>query len=497
ILRIDRGQTDVAEQFAAAHQVSQTAFVLEWLAGDRWVIDQLVAQHVTEKFVLRQVLGDELAVLQLRGQGAVWHLDAEELQMLFPVRAGNGVGTHERAPVGLLKTDHHELTVLEAQARITGALETEKRVVPVMNAENTLVIHVAHDMRFTLRQLQVFVAVAQQESVSRAAVLLSLSQSAASTSITELERQSSCQLFDRAGKRLSLNATGRQLLPQAVALLDQAKEIEDLLNGKSGFGSLAVGATLTIGNYLATLLIGSFMQRHPESQVKLHVQNTANIVQQVAHYEIDLGLIEGDCSHPDIEVQTWVEDELVVFCAPQHPLAKKGRASLEELTREAWILREQGSGTRLTFDQAMRHHLNSLNVRLELEHTEAIKRAVESGLGIGCISRLALRDAFRRGSLVAVETPELDLRRDCPAEHRLRRSSTIKAIVSPAESGPRPPQSWSAPRTGQRCPYPLRSWTTDADPERCGRWRLQWPSSAVRQSAPTGTRRSRSRARHG
>ncbi|MCQ3823050.1 LysR family transcriptional regulator, partial [Streptococcus agalactiae] len=95
-------------------------------------------------------------------------------------------------------------------------------------------------------------------------------------------------------------------------------------------------------------------------------------------YEIDLGLIEGDCSHPDIEVQTWVEDELVVFCAPQHHLAKRGVASMEELTHEAWILREQGSGTRLTFDQAMRHHRSALNIRLELEHTEAIKRAVES-----------------------------------------------------------------------------------------------------------------------
>ncbi len=106
-----------------------------------------------------------------------------------------------------------------------------------------------------------------------------------------------------------------------------------------------------------------------------------------------------------------MEDELVVFCAPQHPLARRGGADLERLTREAWILREQGSGTRLTFDQAMRHHPRPLNIRLELEHTEAIKRAVESGLGIGCISRLALRDAFRRGSLVPVETPGLDLRR--------------------------------------------------------------------------------------
>ena len=264
-------------------------------------------------------------------------------------------------------------------------------------------------MRFTLRQLQIFVAVAMHGNVSRAAESLSLSQSAASTSLSELEKQTSCQLFDRAGKRLLLNGLGQQLLPQAVALLEQAKEIQALFNGKTDFGSLAVGATLTVGNYLATLLIGSFMQRHPECQVSLHVQNTANTVQQIAHYELDLGLIEGDCQHPDIEVQPWVDDELVVFCAPEHPLAQRGEASLEELCREAWILREKGSGTRLTFDQAMRHHPAPLNIRLELEHTEAIKRAVESGLGISCISRLALRDAIRRGSLVAVETPELDL----------------------------------------------------------------------------------------
>lgn len=266
-------------------------------------------------------------------------------------------------------------------------------------------------MRFTLRQLQVFVAVARLESVSRAGESLALSQSAASTSLAELERHYDSPLFDRIGKRLTLSALGAQLLPKAVALLDRAEEIEQLLQGKIGFGSLQLGATLTIGNYLATLLIGRFMQAHPESRVRLHVQNTSHVVQGVAQHGLDLGLIEGDCQHPDLEVQPWVEDELVVFCAPQHPLAQRGSASLDELVREAWILREQGSGTRLTFDQGMRHHPTPLNIRLELEHTEAIKRAVESGLGIGCISRLALRDAFRRGSLVAVETPELDLRR--------------------------------------------------------------------------------------
>ncbi|MCL7462304.1 LysR family transcriptional regulator [Pseudomonas sp. NW5] len=287
-------------------------------------------------------------------------------------------------------------------------------------------------MRFTLRQLQVFTAIARLENVSRAAESLALSQSAASTSLAELERHYDSPLFDRLGKRLTLNALGAQLLPKAVALLDRAAEIEQLLQGRSGFSALQLGATLTIGNYLATLLVGRFMQDHPECRVRLQVQNTSHVVQGVLRHELDLGLIEGDCQQADIEVHPWLEDELVVFCAPQHPLAAQGHASLQALTREAWILREQGSGTRLTFDQGMRHHLSRLDVRLELAHTEAIKRAVESGLGIGCVSRLALRDALRRGSLVALQTPELDLRRQFSfIWHRQKyQSSAMQAFVA-------------------------------------------------------------------
>ena len=184
-----------------------------------------------------------------------------------------------------------------------------------------------------------------------------------------------------------------------------------MLEGRAGFGRLRIGATLTIGNYLATLIVADFLKRHPESEVQLQVHNTAHIVDQVVRYELDLGLIEGNCRHPDLVVEPWVEDELVVFCAPNHPLAGKGAATLAELSGESWIVRETGSGTRETLDQALRHHHSELKIRLELEHTEAIKRAVEFGLGIGCISRLALREAFRRGSLVAIATPELDLRR--------------------------------------------------------------------------------------
>lgn len=283
-------------------------------------------------------------------------------------------------------------------------------------------------MKFTLKQLEVFITVARSQSVSRAAETLSVSQSAASTALAELERQFDCQLFDRIGKRLQLNGLGKQLLPAAVDVLDRAQELEELLRGRGGFGALNVGATLTVGNYLATLFIGHFMQLHPESRIQLSVHNTATVVQQVLNYELDVGMIEGEAWAPELAIEPWLEDELVVFAAPSHPLAG-GSATLDQLAKEPWILREVGSGTREAFDRAIREAWEKrgqtpfsphekmgsvpffLNVRLELEHTEAIKRAVESGLGIGCISRLALRDAFRRKSLLPIEVPDLNLRR--------------------------------------------------------------------------------------
>ena len=265
-------------------------------------------------------------------------------------------------------------------------------------------------MHFTLRQLEIFAAIARHGSVSAAAAEVALTQSAASTALGELERQTGRRLFDRLGKSLHLNELGRSLLPKAVELLDRAAEIDDLLLGHEAIGSLKVGATLTIGNYLATLIVAEFLQRYPQARLRLEVRNTATLLDALAAHEVDLGLIEGDCRHPELQVEPWIDDELAVFCAPGHPLAGR-KASLARLLEEPWILRETGSGTRETFDHAFRHHLSQLTVRLELEHTEAIKRAVESGLGLGCISRLALREAFRRGSLVEVATPGLDLRR--------------------------------------------------------------------------------------
>jgi DNA-binding transcriptional LysR family regulator len=266
-------------------------------------------------------------------------------------------------------------------------------------------------MKYSLRQFEIFVAVSRNESVSRAAEELSLSQSATSAALGDLERQFNLQLFDRVGKSLRINEAGKQLLPRAVELLDRAGEIEAHLSGHACFGNMNIGATLTIGNYLITILVARFLQNHPESRIQLQVHNTKIIIQQIASHEVDLGLIEGDCHHPDIKVEPWIADELVVFCAPNHPLAKRKSLDPEDLLNEPWILREKGSGTRDTFDRAFLLHHAKLNIRLELEHTEAIKRAVESGLGISCISRLALKDAFRRGSLVPLNVRNIDLGR--------------------------------------------------------------------------------------
>lgn len=267
-------------------------------------------------------------------------------------------------------------------------------------------------MKFTLRQLQAFVAVARQESVSRAAESLSLSQSAVSMSVNELERQYDARLFDRRGKRLQLNELGYQLLPRAQALLDQGLELETLLQGGGEGGPLRLGATLTIGNYLAPLLLGVFTGGRPErGQVHLEVHNTATVIRQVANFELDFGLIEGACRHPDLEVTPWIADELAVFAGPGHALEGRKKASLDDLLGEPWILREPGSGTRQTLEAALGPRLPELKVALELEHTEAIKRAVEAGLGLGCISRLALKEAFRRGSLAELPACGLNLRR--------------------------------------------------------------------------------------
>jgi DNA-binding transcriptional LysR family regulator len=266
-------------------------------------------------------------------------------------------------------------------------------------------------MRYTLRQLEVFLAVARLGSVSRAARELAMSQSATSGSLGDLERQFDVRLFDRIGKRLQPSDLGNALRARAEAVLDQARELERGLESQQQAARLRVGATLTIGNYLAVPLVARFMRQHPTAEVTLAVANTEEIARQVGNFEIDVGLVEGEVADPDLELTPWRDDELAVFCAPGHPLARKRALTDRDLKAAPWIVRERGSGTRQAFDRAMRGLLPDLRVALTLQNTEAIKRAVEAGLGIGCVSRIALDDAFRRRTLVACRVPHRDFHR--------------------------------------------------------------------------------------
>jgi DNA-binding transcriptional LysR family regulator len=267
-------------------------------------------------------------------------------------------------------------------------------------------------VRYSLRQLEVFLATARYENVTRAAKALSMSQSAASGSLSELESQFDVKLFDRIGKRLQLSELGQQLRPQAESLLEQARALEQALAGEEVVGRLKIGATLTIGNYIAVNMIADFRQHYPQTDIVLQVANTETIAEQVASFELDMGLIEGELQHRDLDIVHWRRDELVVFAAPGHPLAQARALSDQDLLALPWIVRERGSGTRQAFDRAMHGILTDLHIAMELQHTEAIKRAVEAGLGVGCLSRICLAEAFKRGSLIPLAVPGRDFRRE-------------------------------------------------------------------------------------
>jgi len=267
-------------------------------------------------------------------------------------------------------------------------------------------------LRLTLRQLQIFSVVAESGSTAAAAEAIALSQSATSAAINELERLLELQLFDRVGKRLQLNDNGRALLPQVRDLLDAAGWIERwALDRDSQIGTLRIGASTTIGNYLLPGVLAGFRASLPERarenwHVQVTVANTSAIASRVASFELDLGLIEGPCHEPDLVVRPWLEDELVVVAAANDPIVPRGRRTIsnDTLSKATWLLREPGSGTRESVTQLLVPHLHHLRAGIEFGNPEAIKRAAASGLGITCLSQYVVADLLQSRVLVAPPT---------------------------------------------------------------------------------------------
>ena len=261
-------------------------------------------------------------------------------------------------------------------------------------------------MRLTLRQLQIFLAIAESGSTTTAATTLSLTQSATSAALNQLESLLGAGLFDRIGRRLMLNDSGRALLPQARHLLDAAADVEQqFAKPGKGAGRLRVGTSTTIGNYLMPGLLAAYQRDADVSQIRVRIANTEEIVTAVANLQLDIGFIEGPCHDDHLTTQQWIKDELVVFASSTHPLCKKrGRIKLDELQKASWLLREPGSGTREAVERALRPHLRRMHSGVSFGDSEAIKRAVAAGLGISCLSRWVVADMLRHQTLKELDT---------------------------------------------------------------------------------------------
>ncbi len=277
--------------------------------------------------------------------------------------------------------------------------------------------------RLTLEQLRIFVAVAEREHMTHAAQALNLTQSATSSAIAALEGRHGVRLFDRLGRRIALTAAGKIFLGEAKALLAQSWAAERALADLAGLktGAVSLAASQTIGNYWLPPRLKIFAETYPGLSIKLTIGNTESVAAMASAGEIDLGFAEGDVEGTSLSISSIGEDELVVVAAPDL-LEKLRGADPNWLAAAPWVAREQGSGTRVAFEAALKNFgVGSVSRRilLELPSNEAVGSAVAAGAGLAVMSRLVVHAAIASGALV-VAPLELPPRRFFLLRHRER-----------------------------------------------------------------------------
>jgi len=270
-------------------------------------------------------------------------------------------------------------------------------------------------MSITLRQLEIFIAVAETAQVTKASKKLFVTQSAVSMALAELENQLGGSLFDRHGRSLVLNARGRYLLPLGKDIIAQVANIETIMSERNDklSGTINIAASSSVGNYILPYLIGAFKKAHPKVLINMLVYNTKIVEGMVNDGTVDIGFVEGNIGeNDDILARPWFMDELVVLTAPADPLANNESFVLErDLPSSRWIMRERGSGTAAIFRDKLKEHLEDVNIVMEMGHPESVKRAVESGVGIACLSALTICREVENGWLKSMKFEGLDMKR--------------------------------------------------------------------------------------
>ena len=263
------------------------------------------------------------------------------------------------------------------------------------------------DLPFTLDQLRILKAIASEGSFKRAADSLYVSQPAVSLQVQNLERQLDVPLFDRGGRRAQLTEAGHLLLDYGEKILTLCQEtcraIEDLQNLQGG--TLIVGASQTTGTYLLPRMIGMFRQRYPDVAVQLQVHSTRRTSWSVANGQVDLAIIGGEVPselQETLQITPYAEDELALILPVFHPLAKIPTIQKEDLYKLQFIALDSQSTIRKVIDQVLSRcgiDTRRLRVQMELNSIEAIKNAVQSGLGAAFVSISAIEKELQMGVL--------------------------------------------------------------------------------------------------
>ena len=284
----------------------------------------------------------------------------------------------------------------------------------------------------TIRQLEVFLGVAQAKSFSRAAERIHLSQPTLSEHMRELEEELGVRLFVRHPRSVSLTEAGRvfgDYATRVVATLAAGRQALAELDGLQR-GSLAVGASTTPGTYVLPALIARFRGAYPGITVALRIANSRIVEERVRDGEVDVAVIGGHMLGPGERcVAAGIVDELPLIAGTKHPIG--ATISRAKLAREPLLTREDGSATRQVTERALREAGITVRPAMELDHTETIKRAVMAGLGIAFVSRYAVEDEVRAKRLRVVAVDRLKIRRHFHVIHDERRplSASARAFV--------------------------------------------------------------------
>ena len=255
------------------------------------------------------------------------------------------------------------------------------------------------------RRLKVFHTVAKILSFTKAAEALHMTQPAVTFQVRQLEEYFNTRLFDRTHNKVNLTPAGERVSEFAERIFDLYAEMENSVRDLTGeiSGTLTVGASTTIAEYMLPALLGEFKNRYPDINLRLKVSNSEGIVSMVEHNVIDLGVVESSVSNKNLIVEVCHDDQLVVVAPPDHELVKRGgKVKASEIVKYPFVSREEGSGTRDVIMQYLleeKVNLNDLNICLELGSPEAIKGAVEAGMGITIISRSIIDKELKLNTL--------------------------------------------------------------------------------------------------